>query len=124
VTPVVERLLDELEEISQVIDRIKEGLQKLEQTDDPLYADSIALNLHGFYNGLERVFEQIAKEIDGNLPRGEQWHHELLLQMGKEIQGIRPAILSEQTLNQLDEYRAFRHVEHPENRGCPSYLFI
>jgi hypothetical protein len=68
------------------------------------------LNLHGFYNGLERVFENIAKEIDGNLPRGEQWHHELLLQMGKEIQGVRPAVISEQTLNQLDEYRSFRHV--------------
>jgi hypothetical protein len=122
VTPVVERLLEELEEIGQVIDRTKEGLQKLEQTDDPLYADSIALNLHGFYNGLERVFENIAKEIDGNLPRGEQWHHELLLQMGKEIQGVRPAVLSEQTLTELDEYRSFRHVEHPENRGCPSYL--
>jgi hypothetical protein len=110
VTPVVERLLEELEEIGQVIDRTKEGLQKLEQTDDPLYADSIALNLHGFYNGLERVFENIAKEIDGYLPRGEQWHHELLLQMGREIQEVRPAVLSEQTLTELDEYRSFRHV--------------
>jgi hypothetical protein len=68
------------------------------------------LNLHGFYNGLERVFENIAKEIDGYLPRGEQWHQELLSQMGKEIQGVRPAVISEQTLNQLDEYRSFRHV--------------
>jgi hypothetical protein len=108
--PVVEHLLEELEEIGQVIDRIKEGLQKLEQTHDSLYADSIALNIHGFYNGLERVFEQIANEIDVNLPHGGQWHHELLLQMGKEIQGVRPAVLSEQILNELDEYRSFRHV--------------
>ena len=35
--PVVERILDELEEIKQVIDRIKEGIKKLEQTHDSLY---------------------------------------------------------------------------------------
>ena len=33
-TPVVERLLEELEKIGQVIDRVKEGLQKLEQTNE------------------------------------------------------------------------------------------
>ena len=30
--------------------------------------------------------------------------------MGKEIQGVRPAVLSERTIDKLDEYRSFRHV--------------
>ena len=108
--PVVERIVEELEELRQVIDRIQEGIEKLEQTNDSLYTDSIALNIHGFYNGLERIFEHVARGIDQSLPRGGQWHQELLQQMGREFQGVRPAILSEQTINELDEYRSFRHV--------------
>jgi len=30
--------------------------------------------------------------------------------MSKEVAGIRPAVISQQTLNGLDEYRGFRHV--------------
>jgi len=37
------------------------------------YLDSVALNLHGFYSGVERLFELIARHIDGTLPTGETW---------------------------------------------------
>lgn len=30
--------------------------------------------------------------------------------MSKEVTGIRPAVISQQTLKRLDEYRGFRHV--------------
>ena len=30
--------------------------------------------------------------------------------MSKEVSGIRPAVISPQTLKRLDEYRGFRHV--------------
>ena len=108
--PVVERILDELEEIQQIITRIHEGMQKLKQTSDSLYLDSVALNLQGFYNGIENIFESIAQEIDQYLPQGERWHLELITQMSREISGVRPAVISEQTLTDLDEYRSFRHV--------------
>ncbi|MBI1925359.1 hypothetical protein HYR99_14045 [Candidatus Poribacteria bacterium] len=108
--PVVERILDELEEIQQIITRIHEGMQKLKQTNDSLYLDSVALNLQGFYNGIENIFESIAQEIDQDLPQGERWHLELLMQMSREISGVRPAVISEQTLTDLDEYRSFRHI--------------
>lgn len=70
----------------------------------------MALNLHGFYSGIERIFERLVETLDGNLPKGENWHQALLVQMSKEVTGIRPAVISLQTLKRLDEYRGFRHV--------------
>ena len=72
--------------------------------------DSVALNLHGFYAGLERVFEMVAAGIDGNAPRGENWHQMLLEQMTAEVSSVRPALISRETRQMLDEYRGFRHV--------------
>jgi len=36
-----------------------------------LYLDSAALNLHGFYSGLERLFELIARHVDGPFQWGD-----------------------------------------------------
>jgi hypothetical protein len=73
------------------------------------FLNSLALNLHGFYNGLERIFETIARRLDPAFPSGDRWHHDLLEQMGQEIPGIRPAVLSAETVARLDEFLAFRH---------------
>lgn len=59
----------------------------------------MALNIHGFYSGLERTFELIAAYVDGAKPTGENWHQALLQQMASEQPGVRP-----------DEFRGFRHV--------------
>ncbi len=34
--------------------------------------------LHSFYNGVENVFQTIAKRVDGQMPTGSDWHWELL----------------------------------------------
>lgn len=73
------------------------------------FLSSLALNLHSFYNGLERVFEAIARRLDGSFPSGERWHRSLLKQMSQEVRGIRPAVLSFETAQKLDEFLAFRH---------------
>ena len=75
-----------------------------------VYLDAVALNLHGFYSGLERLFELIARRLDDSLPSGEFWHRDLLFQMGQEIQGVRPAVISRQNAGKLDEFRRFRHL--------------
>ncbi len=90
--------------------RIDEGWQRAQSSADDYYVDSVALNLHGFYSGLERIFAMIATAVDMNLPEGNQWHYQLLQQMTQEIPGVRPAVISEETCALLDEYRGFRHV--------------
>jgi hypothetical protein len=45
--------------------------------------DGVALNLHSFYSGTERIFELIAANVDDILPKGENWHQALLKQNGR-----------------------------------------
>lgn len=73
------------------------------------FLNSLALSLHNFYNGLERIFETIARQLDPTFPAGERWHRDLLMQMGREIPGVRPALLSTGSVEMLDEFLAFRH---------------
>ena len=70
----------------------------------------MALNLHGFYAGFERIFVRIAEVIDGDLPQGESWHLFLLQQMLEEVPNVRPAVISTEAGNMLNEYRGFRHI--------------
>ena len=104
------RILTELKEISKLVGRIENGWKKAKKREDDFYLDSVALNLHGFYSGLERIFEKIAASVDGSVPAGANWHKELLDQMSMEITGIRPAVISSDLKHKLDEYRGFRHV--------------
>ena len=112
--PVLEqlalRIRDEIGELELTIKRAKEGIELAKQTNDDHYLDGVALNLHGFYSGLERLFELIATQVDNSRPQGENWHQVLLNQMSEEIPEVRPAVISHQVKNDLDEYRGFRHV--------------
>ncbi len=75
-----------------------------------VYLESIALKLHNFYTGCERIFTRISEELNGGLPRSHDWHVRLLRKMTLDIEGIRPAVLTRETASLLDEYRAFRHI--------------
>jgi len=58
--------------------------------------------LHDFYNACERIFELIAREINGGLPASEQWHKKLLYQMTLPIKGVRPAVISKEAAAKLN----------------------
>lgn len=107
---VAERIRVGLDELEPVLNRAEEGWKRVLQTSDDFYLDGVALNLHGFYNGLERLFEMIASVVDGFMPQGENWHQMLLRQMAVEVPDIRPAVISDTVLDELDEYRGFRHI--------------
>lgn len=104
------RIRDELSELDRVTERVAEGWRRALSNADDYYLDGVALNLHGFYGGLERIFELIAIVIDGAKPKGENWHQALLHQMTTDVPGLRPAVISQDTYRHLDDYRGFRHV--------------
>ncbi len=104
------RIRNELSELEHTIKRATEGLVLSKQTDDDHYLDGVALNLHSFYSGIERIFELVATHVDGTRPEGKNWHQMLLKQMAEDISEIRPAVISDPTRKILDEYRGFRHV--------------
>ena len=75
-----------------------------------VYLDSVALNLHSFYSGLERVFELVARHVDRVLPSGDTWHRDLLQQMTHDLTDVRPAVIGRDSALSLDEFRRFRHL--------------
>ncbi|NLJ80806.1 MAG: hypothetical protein GX335_07270 [Firmicutes bacterium] len=104
------RIRTELEEMELTVGRIEKGWTFAKDTGDDFYLDSVALNLHSFYTAIEKTFELIAAEIDEAKLFGENWHQELLKQMASEIELVRPAVISKELRNVLDEYGGFRHV--------------
>lgn len=104
------RIRSELKDVERVLHRVEEGWKRARRSSDDYYLDGVALNLHGFYGGLERLFERIAVIVDDARPVGQNWHQVLLRQMGQEVAGVRPAVISESTRAKLDAYRSFRHV--------------
>lgn len=102
------RIENEIAEIKEIRDLALRRWQKALRDED--YLGSVAFDLHSFYQGVERIFEAIAKSIDRTVPSGDRWHKRLLVQMTEEIPGIRPAVISEETRTALDSYRTFRHL--------------
>lgn len=109
---LVQRIRGETVDLDRLVDRVLTSWSRSQKYTDEkeLYLDAVALNLHGFYSGLERLFELIAKHVDQGLPNGEAWHRDLLYQMAREVADVRPSVISEQTIKSLDELRRFRHL--------------
>jgi hypothetical protein len=70
---------------------------------------ALAALLHSFYTGVENIFKRVAIELDGEAPRGEAWHRQLLDSMATSTTHRR-ALISESLHDTLGEYLAFRHV--------------
>lgn len=104
------RILAELQDLSSLVQRAEQGWIKAMESRDDFFFDGVALNLHGFYSGLERIFERIASAVDDMTPGGANWHQELLSQMAIDIPDVRPAVISAEMKEALESYRGFRHI--------------
>lgn len=107
---VAARIRQEVPELDRVAHRASRAWASASRDPDDLFVDAAALNIHGFYVGLERVFTLVAQRIDASLPGGPNWHQDLLRQMTAEMPGVRAAVLSPDLFPALDRYRGFRHV--------------
>lgn len=109
---LAERIRNEIGQLEQVVARAEGALERatLHPQDQDYYLAAAALDLHGFYAGIERLLELIATEVDGGLPTGRQWHRDLLAQMALALPDLRPAVLSSESVTALAEYLAFHHV--------------
>ncbi len=104
------RIQQDLTDLDQLQRQTGRLLEKVKATGDSDYLGTVALNLHSFYTGTERIFQEIARDIDQSLPNGADWHRRLLRQMATEIPNVRPPVIALQTRNALNEYCSFRHV--------------
>jgi hypothetical protein len=113
---VSQRIRGEMPELERLAQRALIAWTKAQSMPgEEAYLDSVALSLHGFYSGLERLFELISRHVDLIRPVGETWHRDLLQQMAREVPDLRPAVISKQNALALDEFRRFRHLIHHES---------
>ena len=108
------KISEELIKLEELVNRVNRLLLLIQQNDDPIYLDGLmsglALYVQNFYTGVERVFALIAKQMDGVTPSSADWHIQLLGQLLVPVPNVRPAIISQDTYEQLNEFRGFRHV--------------
>ena len=95
----------ELENINQLLQEMGEC-----RGNDKISRRAKGSILHDFYNGCERIFEIIARRINGGMPNTEQWHRILLHQMTIEIKEVRPPVISKKLAAELADYLSFRHL--------------
>lgn len=98
----VERLLLHLEKIN---DNIQLRLACL-TPGNIVRTESLAFQLHNFYTTIEKLMRMTDKAFE-NLGAG--WPGKLLDRMTLEIEGVRPALLREETAVYLHKFRSFRH---------------
>ena len=108
---LTQRINDELDKIEGTLERIHRGLEKIEEVPidvTEFIENTIATDLADIYNGIERIFERIAREVDTLMPTGSRWHKNLLAQMA-EKRPERCPVISENTRRELEELLEFRH---------------
>jgi hypothetical protein len=100
----------EREQLQRLLSGIQRLLTKCRDTaPTEIELSALAATLHSFYTGVENIFKRVAMELDGEPVRGDAWHRELLQRM-KTPTARRPALLSEELHDTLNEYLRFRHV--------------
>jgi len=102
------RLIAHIEKDLDKLHQLKAEKDELDiQTAHPRLLGSI---LHDLYTGMESIFEKIARELEGGVPKGPDWHRDLLEDMTLEIRNLRPAVIDDSLKKDLNEYLRFRHL--------------
>ena len=105
------RIKQQLKELDLEYRYALEQAEQARNSQIEAYWIAAGFGLQGFYTGIEKIFEQIARVVDDSLmPQSDRWHQELLEQMRTEIPGIRPAVINDNLYQPLRAYLGFRHV--------------
>ena len=93
-------------DIDRIYERIEQRTRIFRQTAEGV--DSMAYQIHNLYSAFEQLFETVVHFFENRLEE-ERYHIDLLRRMRLEIDGIRPALVSDGAFDLLDELRRFRH---------------
>ena len=109
---LADRIRGTISDLDGIVERVTRAWARAQRASDDqdVYLDSAALHLHVFYSGLERLFEVVGRRLDQAVPASETWHRDLLLQMARDLEDIRPAVISQENAAALDKIRRFRHL--------------
>ena len=106
---IKEQIIFKINDIDKLFSEYELIFQKIQNNIPDLFDMTILGSvLHSFYNGLENIFEIIAKKIDKKVPSGNKSHQELLHQMSIKMSN-RDEVIHEKSYLKLREYATFRH---------------
>jgi hypothetical protein len=96
------------------IERLADAVRRLEvRTDDPdrewLRTRALSFEIERWYTAVEATIERVLRQIDGTAPEGRGWHDELLRSAAVAVQGLRPSVISGDSVEALREVMRFRH---------------
>ena len=107
---LIAELRNDLSQIGQLSDTNNRAAERIAAgADDYLDYAALGYTIHNIYAVMENACLRVAKFFENNLS-DSSWHKDLLERMRLTIEGVRPALLDEETYLLLDELRAFRHV--------------
>jgi len=91
------------------IERIFAKIEERRHGEGEANLESLAYQLHNLYCAFEDLFRIVADFFENRIDDRARYHRELLWRMKVSIEGVRPALLSEESYRLLDSLRAFRH---------------
>lgn len=77
--------------------------------DEEMATLAVAYLLHNLYTAIESYFLRVAKHFENALD-DSSWHRELINRMKIDVPGLRPAVITAELEEPLDELRRFRHL--------------
>lgn len=106
---VISQIKFEIDQINQLFNSYTDILEHSQKaTPNLVELTAIASVLHSFYNGAENIFLSITKGFNEEVPKGSQWHRDLLVRMTQQTPK-RNYIISVDLAQKLAEYLSFRH---------------
>lgn len=97
----------QVREIEKIYGKITQRSRNFKE--EPARLESLAYQLHNLYCAFEDLFKIVADYFENYIKEPSVWHRELLRRMSLDVEGVRPAVISETSYNLLNELRAFRH---------------
>jgi hypothetical protein len=105
-------LISEIEDANRrqasLYDRIDRSWERYQENTGYSHLVETVFYLNQLYSGYKKIFYKVA-EVFENTVDTLHWHKSLLDRMRLSIEGLRPALLSEEAFHCLNELRAFRH---------------
>ena len=102
---------EQYEEIRKLHEAVRLKTKAVQQDpNDESKVDSLGYKLHNLYCVYEDFFKLVADFFENQIEGPSRYHRQLLRRMGRELQGLRPRLLSDASHRLLDELKSFRHV--------------
>ena len=98
-----------LDDCRVAVQAFQKAQRRFERKEEIAY-EACAHQLSQMYNACEQMLLRVAKAFENAIEDEKRWHGALLNRLAIAIEGVRPALITEDLKLPLQELKAFRHV--------------